>query len=57
MKKSITSNFIYNTAYQIIAIILPIITTPYLSRILGAENIGTYAYTISISAYFIIRVC
>lgn len=53
MKKSITSNFIYNTAYQIIAIILPIITTPYLSRILGAENIGTYAYTISISAYFI----
>ena len=39
-KKSITKNYIYNLAYQILIILLPIITAPYLSRVLGAENIG-----------------
>ncbi len=53
-KKSITKNYIYNTAYQILTIILPLITTPYVSRILGAENIGIYSFTISISTYFIL---
>lgn len=53
-KKSITKNYIYNTAYQILTIILPLITTPYVSRILGAENIGIYSFTLSISTYFIL---
>lgn len=38
--------------YQLLIIILPIITTPYLSRVLGAEKIGIYGYTISIVTYF-----
>ena len=40
--------------YQILAIIIPVITTPYLSRVLGAENIGIYSYTLSIATYFIL---
>ena len=51
--KSIKKNYLYNVAYQILIIILPVITTPYISRILGAENIGIYSYTLSITAYFI----
>ena len=54
MKKSITKNYIYNLTYQILVLILPLITTPYISRVLGAENIGIYSYTLSISAYFIL---
>ena len=54
MKKSITKNYVYNLIYQILLIIIPIITIPYISRILGAENIGIYNYTLSISAYFIL---
>lgn len=54
MKKSITKNYIYNLIYQILTLALPLITTPYISRVLGAENIGIYSYTISISTYFIL---
>lgn len=37
-----------------LTILLPLVTTPYLSRVLGAENIGIYGYTISIVTYFIL---
>lgn len=53
-EKSITKNYIYNLIYQVLILIVPFITTPYISRVLGVENIGIYSYTISISAYFIL---
>jgi len=34
--------------------ILPIITTPYISRIIGAEGIGIQSYTYSIANYFVL---
>ena len=52
MKKNISANYIYNLIYQIFVIILPIITTPYVSRVLGANGIGIYSYTLSIVTYF-----
>ena len=52
--KSVAKNYFYNLAYQILIIILPLITTPYVSRVLGAENIGIYSYTISITTFFIL---
>lgn len=54
MNKSITKNYIYNVSYQILTLILPLITTPYLSRVLGAENLGIYSFTLSIATYFIL---
>ena len=51
-KTSIKKNYLYNLVYQIIILILPIITTPYISRALGATNIGIYSYTVSIVTYF-----
>lgn len=53
-KKSVTKNYMYNLIYQVLVLILPLVTTPYISRVLGAENIGIYSYTTSISAYFIL---
>lgn len=49
---SVKKNFAYNSLYQIFSIIVPLITTPYLSRILGAEGVGIYAYVYSIAYYF-----
>ena len=53
-KKSVKKNYIYNVLYQILTIIIPVITTPYLSRVLGAEKIGIYSYTLSIATYFVL---
>ena len=53
-KKRVSKNYLYNMAYQILAILLPLITTPYLSRVLGAESIGIYSYTYSIATYFVL---
>ena len=52
--KSIKKNYLYNLLYQILILILPIITTPYISRTLGSENIGIYSFTISIVTYFML---
>ncbi len=51
---SIKKNFLYNTAYQLLTLIIPMITTPYLSRVLGAEGIGSYSYAHSVANYFVI---
>ncbi len=53
-RKSIVKNYIYNLFYQIIILILPLITTPYISRTLGAEAIGIYSFTYSVATYFIL---
>lgn len=47
-KSSVKANFGYNLIYNIINIIIPLITAPYTSRVLGAANIGIYSYTYSI---------
>lgn len=52
MKKNIKLNYIFNAGYKLFTIIVPLITTPYISRVLGADGIGTYSYTYSIVSYF-----
>lgn len=51
-KKSIKLNYLYNLSYQILLLITPLITTPYVSRVLGADGIGIYSFTYSVVSYF-----
>lgn len=51
---STKKNFLYNSAYQLLILLIPLITTPYLSRVLGANGVGTYSYYYSVSNYFVI---
>ncbi|HEM3598493.1 TPA: oligosaccharide flippase family protein [Streptococcus suis] len=51
---STKKNFVYNSFYQILALIIPFITAPYLSRVLGADGIGKYSYFYSIANYFVL---
>lgn len=50
----VAKNFLYNVSYQLLVIILPLITVPYVSNILGAEGIGDYAFTYANMQYFVI---
>lgn len=50
----VKQNLIFQTFYQILIVITPLITSPYVSRILGAEGLGIYSYTYSITNYFAI---
>lgn len=51
-KRLIAKNYLYNVGFQIINMIIPLITTPYVSRILNADGIGIYSYTYAIATYF-----
>lgn len=53
-KKSVVKNYIFNLIYQLLSLVLPLVTTPYLSRVLGSEQIGIYGYTLSIVTYFVL---
>ena len=46
--KKLLNNYIYNTLYQILSIIIPLITTPYLTRVLGSHSLGVSTYVLSI---------
>jgi O-antigen/teichoic acid export membrane protein len=48
------SNYIYNTLYQLLILLLPVITIPYISRVLGPEGIGINAYSLSIVQIFML---
>ena len=54
MMSSLKSNLKYQTAYQILITVTPLITAPYLSRVLGAENQGIYSYRLSLVNYFVL---
>lgn len=51
---SIRRNFVYNSLYQLLILIMPLLTTPYVSRVLGAKNVGVYAYSYSIAYFFVL---
>ncbi|MFQ9510180.1 MAG: oligosaccharide flippase family protein, partial [Lachnospiraceae bacterium] len=54
MRTSVKKNYIYNLVYQILILITPLVTTPYVSRVLGENGIGAVSYTQSIVIYFIL---
>ena len=47
-------NFLFQVLYQIVILVLPLITAPYLTRILGEKELGNYTFTYSIAYYFVI---
>ena len=53
-KKEIVTNLIYTSIYQFSGILVPLVTMPYVSRILGAAALGEYSFAYSVAYYFTI---
>lgn len=51
---SLKQNFYYNLSYQILLVIAPVITAPYISKTLGPDNIGVFSYTEAVTVYFVL---
>lgn len=47
-------NYLYNVGYQVLALIVPLITSAYVSRVLQPKGVGANAFTNSIIQYFIL---
>ncbi|MFZ7131020.1 MAG: flippase [Eubacteriales bacterium] len=47
----VKNNFIYNSFYQVLLLIFPLITVPYISRVIGPTGVGIHSYTYSIANY------
>ena len=52
--RSLTVNAALNTTKTVLGIMFPLITYPYVSRVLGVDNLGIYNFSYSIVSYFIL---
>lgn len=50
---SIGVSYAYNLFSEIVTVLIPLITTPYVSRVLGAGKLGIYSYTNSTTSFFL----
>lgn len=50
----VLKNYLWNAFYQLFLIIVPVLTMPYITRILGKDNTGIYSFTYSNVQYFIL---
>ena len=51
-KVSLKKNFVMNVTLQISGMIFPLISYPYVSRVLGPSGIGTVSFAYSVVSYF-----
>lgn len=51
MSKSLTQNAILNVIKTVVSLVFPIVTYPYITRVLGVENLGKFNFAGSIVGY------
>lgn len=51
---SVKKNLFFNMLYQALNMVLPLITAPYLARVIGAKGTGIFSYYYSIAGYFVL---
>ena len=47
-------NFIFSLINQLLGVLLPLITAPYVARVLGSVGNGQFSYATSIAQYFVV---
>ena len=49
MDRKLAKNIFLSIGYNLLTVIVPFITAPYLGRVLGADRVGSYTYVQSIA--------
>lgn len=44
----------YQIVYEILILVLPFVTSPYIARVIGAEGMGEYSYSYTVATYFVL---
>lgn len=50
----VIKNYLYNVVYQVLLLIVPMITVPYIARVLGPDLVGINEYTNSWMTFFLL---
>ena len=50
---AVKKNYVFQLVYQILILVIPLITAPYIARVLGPSAVGTQSYTYNIANYFV----
>ena len=51
---SLKKNFAYQAFYEVLVLILPLITSPYIARVLGTDPLGIQSFTYTTANYFVL---
>ena len=54
---SVIKNYFYSLSYQILLLIVPLITMPYLARTLGIDSQGTFSILYAVISCFVMFGC
>lgn len=54
MDRRLVKNYIYSVLYQMLLVITPFITTPYLTRVMGAEVLSINSWTSNLAQWFVL---
>lgn len=54
MDKKLVKNYIYSVLYQLLLVFTPFITTPYLTRVIGAEVLSINTWTANVAQWFVL---
>lgn len=57
MAKSIKRNLLYNIILNVTNILFPIITAPYVARVLEPDGIGLFHFSYTVAGYFALAAC
>ena len=49
---NLRKNYLYTVALQLVSMLAPLVTAPYVARVLGSDGVGTYSYVLSVATAF-----
>ena len=49
---NLRKNYLYTVALQLVSMLAPLVTAPYVARVLGSDGVGVYSYVLSVATAF-----